>query len=130
MSRPKLVLLVVMAAFYVFGGVMHFANTEFYRPLMPPYLPWHDALIYVSGAAEIALGVGVLVPQTRVAAAWGIVLLLIAVFPANLHVALNDVPMSGASAGLGVWNWVRLPFQGLFVLWAWWYTRAPLGAKE
>ncbi|UCE85441.1 MAG: hypothetical protein JSU66_14030, partial [Deltaproteobacteria bacterium] len=45
------------------------------------------------------------------------------VFPANVHVALLDVPLGGAAEGLGVWNWVRLPFQGVLIAWAWWYTR-------
>ncbi len=56
-------------------------------------------------------------------AAWGIVALLIAIFPANVHIALHDVPVFGAARGAGVWNWVRLPFQAVLIAWAWWYTR-------
>jgi len=123
MSRAKRWLLWLMAAFYVGSGVNHFVNIGFYRPLMPPYLPWHDGLIYLSGVAEMVLGAAVLVPRWRPAAAWGIALLLIAIFPANLHVALYDVPLGGRTYGFGVWNWVRLPFQLVFIAWAWWYTR-------
>jgi uncharacterized membrane protein len=121
-STAKQALLWVMAAFYVVAGVLHFVATDAYLPLMPPWLPAHRALILLSGVAEVALGLLVLVPATRRLAAWGIVLLLLAVFPANLHVAIHDVPLFGATEGLGIWNWVRLPFQAVLMLWAWWYT--------
>jgi uncharacterized membrane protein len=122
-SRIKTVLLYVMGAFYVFAGVNHFLNPDFYVQIMPPYLPWHLELVHLSGIAEIVCGVGVLIPRTRAMAAWATIALLIAVFPANLHVALNDVPMVGADEGAGIMNWVRLPFQAVFIAWAWWYTR-------
>jgi uncharacterized membrane protein len=121
-STAKQALLWVMAAFYVVAGVLHFVATDAYLPLMPPWLPAHRALILLSGVAEVVLGVLVLVPATRRLAAWGIVLLLLAVFPANLHVAIHDVPLFGATEGLGIWNWVRLPLQAVLMLWAWWYT--------
>jgi uncharacterized membrane protein len=121
-SGAKRALLWLMGTLYIVAGVLHFVATDAYLPLMPPWLPAHRALILLSGAAEVVLGALVLVPATRRLAAWGIVLLLIAVFPANLHVALHDVPLFGAMDGLGVWNWVRLPFQLVLMLWAWWYT--------
>src|SRR6185295_11499774 len=124
MSRTRRVLLWVMGLFYVGGGIVHFANPGFYLPMMPPYLPHHLELVYLSGLAEIVLGVAVLVPQTRRLAAWGIILLLIAVFPANLHIAMNDVPLAGAEHGAGEWNWVRLPLQAMLIGWAWSYTHA------
>lgn len=122
MRTPKRVLLWIMAAFYVLGGVMHFARPDFYLPMMPPYLPWHAALIFLSGVAELGLGLAVLSPVLRRFAAWGIILLLIAIFPANIHIALHNVPVFGATQGAGVWNWVRLPLQGVLILWAWWYA--------
>jgi uncharacterized membrane protein len=122
-SRTKRILLYVIAAFYVAAGVMHFARPEFYVAIMPPYLPWHLELVYLSGVAEILCGVGLLIPQTRVLAAWATIALLIAVFPANIHVALNNVPMAGSTEGAGILNWIRLPFQFVFMAWAWWYTR-------
>jgi uncharacterized membrane protein len=112
-----------MSAFYIAAGLNHFANPDFYVQIMPPYLPWHLELVYLSGVAEIVCGVGVLVPATRVVAAWATIALLIAVFPANIHVAVNDVPMAGQAEGAGWVNWVRLPFQAVFIAWAWWYTR-------
>ena len=123
MSLVKRVLLYVMAAFYMFAGVMHFLRPEFYAPMMPPYLPWHGFLIFLSGVAEVGLGAAVLVPSLRKMAAWGIILLLIAIFPANVHIALNNVPLFGNPEGAGILNWVRLPFQAVLILWAWWYTQ-------
>jgi len=122
MSRTKTVLLWTMGIFYVAAGSLHFTRPEFYVPMMPTYLPAHLALIYLSGLAEVALGMAVLVPATRVPAAWGLILLLIAIFPANVHIALHNVPVFGAQEGAGIWNFVRLPVQGLLIAWAWWYT--------
>ena len=125
MSRTKRVLLWVMAAFYVVGGLNHLMNPEFYETIVPPGLPNPEWLNVISGLAEIVLGVFVLEPRVRVLAAWGLIALLIAVFPANLWVALENVGMPGGEPGTGnaLFNWVRLPFQGLFIVWAWWYTR-------
>ena len=119
----KTILLYVLVVFYVVAGANHFLQPDVYLPMMPPYLPWHRALIYVSGAAELGLGLAMLSPTLRPAAAWGLILLLIAIFPANLHIALHNVPLFGNTEGFGVWNWVRLPFQAVFIAWAWWYTR-------
>jgi uncharacterized membrane protein len=112
-----------MAAFYVVAGLNHFRDPAFYLPMMPPYLPWHHELVWLSGAAEVGLGLALLVPALRRVAAWGVIALLVAVFPANLHVALANVPIGGRAEGLGIWNWVRLPFQALLIAWAWVYTR-------
>lgn len=120
MSTPKRVLLWIMAILYVLAGINHFVKPEFYVRIMPDYLPWHLALVYVSGVAEIVLGVAVLIPRLRRLAAWGIIALLVAVFPANVYAAVNEITLI---SGDPVWNWVRLPFQGVFILWAWWYTR-------
>jgi uncharacterized membrane protein len=128
-SRLQHVLLWVMGIFYAASGVIHLVDPAFYLPMMPPYLPWHLGLIYLSGLAELVLGVAVLVPATRRVAAWGIILLLVAVFPANLHIALHDVPLGGRAQGFGVWNWIRLPFQAVFIAWAWWYTLSSLPVR-
>jgi uncharacterized membrane protein len=122
-SRGKRIALWLMAAFYVVAGVMHFVRPDVYMPMMPPYLPWHGELVFLSGVAEVVLGVLVLVPATRRLAAWGIILLLAAVFPANVHIAVNDVPLFGASEGAGAMSWVRLPLQLVLAWWAWLYTR-------
>jgi uncharacterized membrane protein len=129
MRIVKLLLLVVMGAFYVFAGVMHFVNPDFYLEIMPPYLAWHAELVFLSGVAEVVLGVAVLVPRTRRLAAWGIIALLIAVFPANLHMAVSQIRPEHApefmtqSMNDPLMVWWRLPMQGVLALWAWWYTR-------
>ena len=123
MKRVKRVLLWLMGLFYVWAGINHFRAPDFYLPMMPPYLPWHEALVLLSGVAEVAVGVGVLIPQTRVIAAWATIAVLLAVYPANIHVALNDVPIGDPPQALGAMNYVRLPFQFLLIAWAWWYTR-------
>lgn len=129
MSRAKRALLYAMAAFYVFAGVNHFRDPGFYLPMMPAYLPWHRELVWLSGAAELGLGLALLVRGLRRLAAWGVIALLLAVFPANLHVALENVPIGGRAEGLGVWNWVRLPFQALLIAWAFWYARPEPGER-
>ena len=125
MSRTKRVLLWLMAGFYVVAGFNHLMNPDFYLAIMPPGLPSPEWLNVISGLAEIVLGVFLLEPRVRALAAWGIIALLIAVFPANLYVATANVGLPDGTPGTGnaLLNWVRLPFQGLFAAWAWWYTR-------
>ena len=123
MTRIKTISLWLMAAFYVSAGVNHFRAPEFYLPIMPPYLPWHAELVFLSGVAEVIIGVGLLIPRTRVLAAWGAIALLVAVFPANIHQALADVPMGNPPRPTGVFRWIRLPLQFVLMAWAWWHTR-------
>lgn len=134
MPKIKQVLLWLMAAFYIYAGFNHLVNPEFYLAIMPPNLPEPEWLNVIAGLAEIVLGVYLLEPRTRVLAAWGIIALLIAVFPANLYVATQNVGLPGGEPGTGnaTLNWVRLPFQALFIAWAWWYTRpdAPAGSDS
>lgn len=110
----------LFAVFFIAAGVNHFVNPDFYVGIMPPYLPWHLALVYTSGIAEIVLGGMLFVRRWMNLAAWGLIALLIAVFPANVHMAMNPelyAPLS--PVGL----WIRLPIQGLLIAWAWVYTR-------
>lgn len=122
MSLIKRILLWIQALAYVAAGFNHLVNPEFYVSIIPPALPNPEWLNVISGLAEIVLGVFLLEPRTRVLAAWGIIALLIAVFPANLHVATEQLGPDGPGSG-GMTGYIRLPFQLLFVLWAWWYTR-------
>lgn len=102
-------------------GVMHFTHEPIFTAIVPPWLPAPRVLVFISGLCEIAGGVGLEFQRTRRAAAWGLLALYIAVFPANIHMAINDVPLNGESLGAG--RFVRLPFQFLFMAWAWWFTR-------
>jgi uncharacterized membrane protein len=122
-SRLKLVLNVVMGVLYVLAGVNHFVSTSFYVQIMPPWIPWHLAMVYVSGVLEIVLGIAVMIPRTRRLAAWGLIALLVAVFPANIHMAMNDVLIDGAPLGPPWALWLRLPIQLVLIAWAYWYTR-------
>jgi uncharacterized membrane protein len=119
-SKAKRMARWIFAALFVAAGANHFVNPAFYAGIMPPYLPWHMPLVYVSGLAEIVLGALLLTARFRVVAAWGLVALLIAVFPANVHMALNPTRYPSVAA---VALWLRLPLQGVLILWAWWLTR-------
>ncbi|MDR3714407.1 MAG: DoxX family protein [Puia sp.] len=115
-------LLYIMALFYMAAGINHFANAPVYAAIMPPWLPYHLPLIYLSGIFEFVFG-ALLIPQrTRPAAAWLIVLLLIAIFPANIQMTLNYVRQHNPSLWITL---VRLPLQGVLIAWAWYYTRRP-----
>ena len=85
----KTTLRIVLAMFFVAAGVNHFVRTGFYLRMMPPYVPFPLAMVQISGVAEIALGVLLLVPGCSAAAAWGLIALLVAVFPANVQMALH-----------------------------------------
>ncbi len=130
MSRIKTILLWVMAVLYMFAGYNHLVNPAFYVAIMPPELPNPEWLNVISGLAEIVLGVCLLEPRTRVLAAWGLIALLIAVFPTNVYVAVENVGTEGPGSGNAMANMIRLPFQALFILWAWWYTRPDAEGTE
>lgn len=106
----------LLAAGFVFAGVMHFAITPQYVRIMPPWLPLHRELVLLSGVCEIAGGIGLLVPRTRRAAGFGLILLLIAVFPANVQMLLN-AQARHASATAQALLWARLPLQAALIAW-------------
>lgn len=88
--------------------------------MMPPYLPWHLFFVYLSGLAEIALGLLLLVPRFDRLAAWGLIALLVAVFPANVHMAIRPELFPEFHTVL---LWFRLPVQAVLIAWAYWYTK-------
>jgi uncharacterized membrane protein len=110
--------------FFVFAGVMHFVRPDWYQAIVPPYLPAPRAVVYASGVAEIAGGLGVMHTRTRPAAALWSIATLIGVFPANLHMALHPEPFEKRVPGGRRALWARLPVQGIFVAWAWAARRA------
>ncbi len=104
------------------AGLNHFVAADTYVAMMPSALPAHRALVYLSGIAEIAGGLGLILPATRRWAAWGLIALLVAVFPANVNMAINHLPLG--ERVVPTWAlWARLPLQLVLIAWAWWYTR-------
>jgi uncharacterized membrane protein len=120
MRKLRIILKYLLCVFFVAAGLNHFINPAFYLKIMPPYLPWHLFLVYLSGFFEAALGVLLLVHAFTRTAAWGLIALLIAVFPANIHMALNPQLFPDISPPA---LWLRLPLQAVFIAWAFWYTK-------
>ncbi|HEY7769056.1 DoxX family protein [Longimicrobium sp.] len=107
-----------LASIFVVAGVLHFAITDMYVRVMPPYLPWPRELVMASGACQLAGGVGLCVPRLRRAAGWGLVLLLVAVWPANLQM-YTDAQASGDDLLRVTLLLVRLPLQLVLIWWVW-----------
>ena len=109
----------LLAGFVTLMGVLHFTHDQVFAAVVPSYLPEPMLLVYVSGICEIALGLGLLFERTRVLAAWGLMALFVAVFPANVHMAMNPRLFAPISPIL---LWLRLPLQGVLIAWAYGYT--------
>lgn len=119
-STLKLISRVIFGLLFTLAGINHFLNSAFYESIMPPYLPFPHLLVIVSGVFEIVLGLAVIIPKYSRFAAWGLILLLIAVFPANIHMAMHPEKFPDMSTATLI---VRLPLQLVLILWAYWYTR-------
>jgi len=105
-----------LAMFFIIAGAVHFISPAPYLAIVPSSIPWPGAVVALSGVAEILGGVGVCFHSTRHIAGWGLIALLIAVFPANIHAISTGMVMGGHS--LPAWMlWARLPFQLLFIAW-------------
>jgi uncharacterized membrane protein len=113
---------VMLAICIIIVGITHFTAPDPYIKIVPPYLPNHAALVYISGFFEILGGIGILVPPVSQSAAWGLLLLFIAVFPANINMAVNAIDLPNIPDS-DLLRWGRLPFQAVLIAWAWWYTQ-------
>lgn len=116
----KKIVLIGLAAFFINVGIDHFVNPDFYLSIMPPAFPLHIEAVYISGVFEILGGIGVLTPKFRRFSGWGLVALLIAVYPANIYMAISpdtfpDIPVSAL--------YFRLVLQFIFFYWAYSVTR-------
>ncbi len=113
---------VIMAMLYILAGVFHFVKPKSYVRIMPHWITasWHLQLVYISGAIEILLGVLLIPESTRAISAWGIIALLIAVFPANIQMMINYFHYNNSMKWFTV---LRLPLQLLLIFWAWTYTK-------
>lgn len=109
----------LLGALFIVAGLNHFFQPRFYMAIMPDYLPAHRELVAASGYAEIALGALAFVPRTRRVARWGLVVLLLAIFPANLHMALHPERFPAIPAAL---LYLRLPLQAVLIAWVLWAT--------
>jgi uncharacterized membrane protein len=127
--QSKVVVRFVLAGFMLLAGVGHFVNPAPFLAIVPSFLPEPLLLVYVSGVAEIAGGIGILVPKTRRLAGYGLIALFIAVYPANIYHAVMNVQMDPANPVPAWVPWVRLPFQAVFIWLAWWTSKAPAEAQ-
>jgi uncharacterized membrane protein len=121
-SRARKTGLILVSILFSFMGISHFTRAEMFSRMVPPYLPAPLLLVYVSGICEILGGIGILVPQVRRAAGFGLIALLVAVYPANVHMALYPEQFPGISATA---LYLRLPFQFVFAALVWWAAVAP-----
>ena len=119
--QNKTVSIVIMSLFYIVAGINHFINPDWFVRIVPPILPFKAALVYVSGVFEIVLGSLLIFPKTRFIAGWGLILLLLAVYPANIYVALSNGKAMNITPMMA---WGRLPFQFVFIGLAYWHSRA------
>ncbi len=125
-SRFYFLGLIGMGCLYIVAGINHFWHPAMYLAIMPPYIPWPAGMVSFTGVAEILGGIGVMIPngfvfpRTRAAAAWGIVALLICIWPVHFNMAFH--PANYPTVPL--WAiWVRLPLQIPLIAWAWAYIR-------
>ncbi len=123
----RVVFKVLFGAFFLIGGLNHFRDPGFYLRMMPPWLPAHLELIYVTGVLEIALGALFLIPRFTRPAAWGLMALLVAIFPANIHMAMHPELFPEFNP-LGLW--IRLPLQAVLIAVAWAYAMNPKRPKH
>ena len=118
----KLITIYFMSIAYAYVGVRHFIDPDFFLAIMPNYLTFHLEFVYLSGIAEVVLGLMLLSRKTRKTGAIGIIILLIFVFPANIHLVQSELSQSllGVTKSQSIY---RLPFQGLFILIAYWHSK-------
>ncbi|KOP27443.1 hypothetical protein AMR41_05470 [Hapalosiphon sp. MRB220] len=129
--RRKETLRGVLAVAIIIVGITHFVRPEQYARIVPPPFP-PFASVYISGFFEIIGGIGLIIPYVSVAAAWGLIALFIAVFPANIYMTIHNIKIEGIPHNQ-LFYIARLPFQAVLIAWAYWYTRKPesqVGASE
>ncbi len=112
-----------MSIGYIGVGLNHFFDPSFFLKIMPPYLPYHLELIYISGAFEIIFGIGLLFKKYRFFVCWGLIFLLIAVYPANIYLAFNTEPQQALNISPFLASWIRLPIQFIFIGIAYWHSK-------
>ncbi len=109
-----------MSLLYILAGINHFLHPEFYKKIMPPWIPWHMSLIYISGFLEIILACLLLLPAMKPIAAWCLIGLLVVIFPANVQMMINYLHENNPRLWLSI---LRLPLQIFLIWWAYQYTK-------
>jgi len=118
----KYILIIISSVFYVIVGIKHFIDPNYFLAIVPPYLPYHLELVYISGVFEIAFGLMILIPKYRYWGSIGLILLLVAVFPANIYLAQSTQAQEAIGATQDIASW-RLPVQGIFIWIAYWIRK-------
>ena len=119
--KIKTISIIIMSLFYIMAGTNHFINPDWYVRIVPPILPFKTAIIFISGILEIILGTLLIFPKRRFIASWGLILLLVAVYPANIYVALTNGEAMDTTPLIA---WGRLPFQFVLIGLAYWHSKA------
>ena len=122
MKYFKLFTIYFMSIGYTYVGVRHFIDPDFFLAIMPNYLSFHLEFVYITGIAEIIFGILLFFKKTRTFASYGLIVLLISVFPANIHLVESELSQSILNATKNQ-TIIRLPFQGLFILLAYWHSK-------
>ena len=119
----RLITRILLASLFLFAGSVHLADPALFLPIMPPWIPFHYYSVVVSGVFELLGGIGLLVPDQRILtlAGWGVVLLMLAVFPANIYMAVYDIQIHGIPSQPWM-AWARLPLQPILIFAALWAT--------
>jgi len=117
----KRIALVVIALAFIGAGLNHFLNEDFYVSIMPPYIPAHLELVYLSGVLEAMGGLALLYPKLRRIAGLSLMLLTLAVFPANIHMALNPELYTDIASAIALY--IRLPLQFVILAWLYWVSQ-------
>ena len=119
----KFLTIIAMSFFYIYAGIRHFIEPEWFVQIMPPHLPYHFQLIYLSGFFEILFGTMLLFKRARALACFLIILLLVAIYPANIYLAFNEAPQQALGISSFMASWVRLPIQFIFIGLAYWHSK-------
>jgi uncharacterized membrane protein len=118
MKLFRFLAIAIITTYFLIGGITHFTNPEFFVAIMPPYLPYHLEIVWISGAFEVLGAIGLLMPKTRVLAGCGLIALTLAVTPANIHMAMNPDLFPDVAVGM---LYGRLVAQ-LFLVWLIWFS--------
>lgn len=108
-----------IGSLFILAGILHFVKPAFFMKIMPEYLPWHKPLVLISGFFEVLGGIGIMIPALQLYASWGLVLLLLAVFPANITMFQKAQHTRGFTLYTGMLL-LRLPLQFVLIWWVYW----------